>query len=182
MKAIEEVGFSKTTKFVLSSFLQLLAPLFFLPPIRQFFLTSLGAKIGKDSIIMNLKFINAYHKGFAFLNIGNNCFIGEECLFDLYDEIKIQDNVSFGPRVTVLTHTNVGYKDHPLQKVLPKSSQKVVFKSGCFIGASSTILQGVTIGKRSIVAAGSVVTASVRDNSLYAGVPAKFVRTLKSGK
>lgn len=47
----------------------------------------------------------------------------------------------------------------------------------CFIGARSTILPGVTIGPNSLVAAGSVVTKDVAPCSIYAGVPAKFVKT-----
>lgn len=49
-----------------------------------------------------------------------------------------------------------------------------------FIGGSSIILKGVTIGKNSIIAAGSVVTRSVPDNEVWGGNPAKFIKKLDS--
>lgn len=49
---------------------------------------------------------------------------------------------------------------------------------GAWIGANCTILPGVTIGRGAVVAAGSVVTKSIGDNEMYAGVPAKLIRVL----
>ena len=49
---------------------------------------------------------------------------------------------------------------------------------GSFIGARSIILKGVTIGRHSVVGAGSVVTKSVPDNSVVCGNPAVVVKTL----
>lgn len=46
----------------------------------------------------------------------------------------------------------------------------------CIIGACSIVLKGVTIGKNSVVGAGSVVTKSIPDNEVWAGNPAKFIR------
>ena len=53
--------------------------------------------------------------------------------------------------------------------------KKTIIKKGAVIGTSSTLLP-VTIGKNSFIAAGSVVTKDVPDNTLYAGNPAKYVR------
>lgn len=47
-----------------------------------------------------------------------------------------------------------------------------------FIGAHSTILRGVEVGERSIVAAGSIVVKSIPDHELWGGAPAKFLRKL----
>ena len=179
MRVVDEIGLKKTLKFVLYSFLQIIYRLCFLPPLRKIFLTLSGAKIGKHSILMNVNFFNWHHRGPTGLKVGNECFIGDETLIDLYDNVTLENQVTIAQRVTILTHTNVGYKDHPLQKYFPKSSKPVTFKSGCVIAASSTILPGITIGKQAFVAAGSVVTKDVHNNTLVAGVPARFVRKIK---
>lgn len=49
---------------------------------------------------------------------------------------------------------------------------------GCWIGANSTILGGVTIGAGSVVAAGAVVVRDIEENCVYAGVPARKVKEL----
>ncbi len=178
-----EIGISAGLKFLFyiyveSIYLIITGYIFPLPPVRKLFLTLLGANIGKDSVIMNIKFFNWHRKGISGFKIGSECFIADETLFDLYDNISLEDSVTLAPRVLILTHTNVGYSNHPLQKSFPKSSAPVTIKSGSFIGAGSIILPGVTIGKQSFVAAGSVVTKDVPDGSLFGGVPAKLLRKL----
>ena len=184
MKALEEIGFKNMLKFLLYSFLQvvyhqLINHLFFIPPARKIFLIALGAEIGSHSVIMNVKFFNWHYRGPQGLNIGKDCFIGDETLIDLYDRVILEDQVTLAQRITVLTHLNVGYKDHPLHKYFPKMSKPVIFKNGCAVGASVTILPGVTVGSLSFVAAGSVVTKDVPPNSLVAGVPAKIIKKLR---
>lgn len=51
-------------------------------------------------------------------------------------------------------------------------------KKNAWIGAHASILQGVTIGENSIVAAGSVVTKDVPDNVLVGGIPAKIIKAI----
>lgn len=184
MKAVDEVGTKKSVKFVLYALAEvayhhIILHLLFFPPCRKFFLKILGAKIGKGTILMEVKFFNWHHTGPKGLKIGNDCFLGDEILIDLYGRVTMGDQVTLAQRVTVLTHLNVGYADHPLQKYFPKTAKPVVFESGCVIGATSTILPGVTIGRNSFVGAGSIVTHDVPSNSLYAGNPAKLIRKLK---
>lgn len=184
MKAINELGFKKSARFLIYSFLQvfyhqIINHLFFFPQARKLFFQILGAKIGPGSILMDVRFFNFHHTGPGGLKIGKDCFIGDETLIDLYDRVTLEDQVTLGQRVLVLTHLNVGYSNHPLQKLFPKTSKPVIFESGCVIGANSTILPGITVGRESFVAAGSVVTKDVPPNSLVAGVPAKVVRKLK---
>lgn len=184
MRAIDEIGLRKSTRFALYSFLAVtyhwvINHFLYLPQTRKLFLILLGAEIGNDSIIMNVKFFNWHHTGPSGLRIGKMCFLGDETLIDLYDSIILEDQVTIGQRVIILTHTNVGYSSHPLQKYFPKKSRRVIFKNSCFVGAGSIILPGITIGSQSFIAAGSVVTSDVPKNSVYAGVPAKLIRKLK---
>ncbi len=184
MKGVEEIGIRKSIRFVLYSFLQVIYHQMIdhflrIPQARKFFLQILGAKIGKSSVIMDVKFFNWYHTGPGGMTIGNECYIGDEALIDLYDKVILEDQVTLAQKVIVLTHLNVGYLNHPLQKLFPKTTKPAIFRRGCVVAANSTILPGVTIGSQSFVAAGSVVTKSVPPNTLVAGVPAKLVRKLK---
>ena len=59
---------------------------------------------------------------------------------------------------------------------LPENDLDVVFEGDNWIGASAIILKGVTIGKGSVIAAGSVVTKSIEPYTIVGGVPAKTIK------
>lgn len=179
MQALKEIGFKKALKFLIFSFFQLFFRLLPIPQLRILFLLLGGAKIGQDSIIMDVSFFNWHHQGLNGLSLGKRCFIGDEALIDLYNKVTLEDNVTIAQRVTILTHMNVGYKNHPLQKHFPFKSLPILLQEGCVIGACATILPGVTVGQRSMVAAGAVVTHDVPPKTLVAGVPAKGIRKLE---
>jgi len=178
MKASKELGYRKMWRFFwlvpLMGFFNILG----YPPCRKWFLSLCGAKVGRDVVLGKIKLINLYAGKFANLKIGDHSFIGDECLFDVVNPITLGNNVTLSERVTVLTHMNVGYQDHPLQKFYPRKDMPVEFKNGCFVGACSTILPGVTVGENALVAAGSVVTKSVAPNTMVAGVPAKEIKKI----
>lgn len=184
MRAIEEVGLKKTIRFLIYCVVQvayhlLIDHLFYFSHARKLFMIILGSKIEKDAILMNVRFFNWHHTGPGGLKIGKECFIGDYTLLDLYDKITFENQVTLAQNVIVLTHTNVGYKNHPLQKYFPKTSKSVLFKKGCVIGAGAIILPGVVIGEKSFVGAGAVVTKNVAPLSLVAGSPAKKIRKIK---
>lgn len=184
MKALKEIEAKKALSFIIYSLVQTfyhqtINHLFFIPPARKIFFQILGSKIGTGSVLMDVRFFNFHHVGPGGLTIGKDCFIGDETLIDLYDKVTLEDQVTIAQRVTILTHLNVGYKDHPLQAYFPKSSKTVEFKTGSFVGAGSIILPGVSIGERSFIAAGSVVTSDIPKDSVAAGVPAKVIKKLK---
>lgn len=148
------------------------------PPLRAAWLRLLGARIGPRTILHDVRFFNLYRRGLRGLAMGRECFVGDECLLDLAEAVSFGDQVTLAERVLVLTHLNVGYKDHPLQAHFPSMAAPVTLEAGCFVGAGVTILPGVTIGARAFVAAGSVVTRDVPPGSLAAGVPARIVREI----
>lgn len=178
MKLFKEVGIKRIIKFIIYSFLQFFYGFLFLPPLKTFFLTLLGADINSKAVLMGVKFFNWHINGPKGLVIGKDCFIGDETLIDLYGKVILEDQVTLAQRVLVLTHINVGYSDHPLQKYFPKTSSSVVFKKGAVVGAGSTILPGVVVGEKSFIAAGSVVTKNVPSGMLVGGVPAKIIRKI----
>jgi acetyltransferase-like isoleucine patch superfamily enzyme len=179
LKALKELGTKRAIKFLIGTILLILFRMMILPPLRVAFLRLLGATVGSNVTIHSVQFFNYYREGFNALKIGNNCFIGEDTLIDLADEVILHDDVTLAERVTILTHVNVGFKDHPLQRYFPSYSRKVVLRRGCFVGANATILPGVTAGECTFVGAGAVVREDIPAYHVVAGVPAQTIRVLE---
>lgn len=108
------------------------------------------------------------------LSIGKNVFINFDCTFLTLGGIVIEDNVLIGPKVSLLS------EGHPLAAKERESlvPGKVHIKRNAWIGANAIILPGVTIGENAVVAAGAVVSRDVADNTIVAGVPAKFIKKI----
>ena len=178
MKAVSEVGWARAARFGLMTLAMVPYRMALVPPLRAAWLRMMGARIGSGVVLHDVRFFNLYRRGLPGLAVGDDCFLGDECLLDLAEGIVLGAQVTLAERVLVLTHTNVGYKDHPLQKHFPASAAPVRIESGSFVGAGVTLLPGITIGAGSFVAAGAVVTADVPPRALVAGVPARHVRAL----
>lgn len=57
-------------------------------------------------------------------------------------------------------------------------TKPVIVKEGAFIGAYCIVMKGVTVGRRSIIGAGSVVVSDIPEGEIWAGSPARFIRRL----
>lgn len=106
--------------------------------------------------------------------IGKNVFVNFGCTFLDLGGITIEDNVMLAPGVKLLS------EGHP---ITPENRQALVpkpihIKRNAWIGANATILQGVTVGENSVVAAGAVVSNDVTDNTVVGGIPAKLIKTI----
>jgi acetyltransferase-like isoleucine patch superfamily enzyme len=178
MKALDEIGWRRAARFGFVTLAMVPYRVALFPPVRSAWLRLMGARIGRRTVLHDLRFFNLYRAGLGALSVGDDCFIGDECLFDMADAITLEGQVTLAERVLVLTHTNVGYRDHPLQAHFPAMTAPVLLGSGSFVGAHALILPGVRVGERAFVAAGSVVTEDVPPASLVAGVPARVVRAL----
>ena len=174
--ALKEIGIRKAIRYVIGQLqISVLKSELLLTPFRGALLALFGAKIGSQCVIHASTFFNAYRTGFQGLTLGDHCFIGNDCLIDLADRVTFGSHVTIAERVTILTHTNMGFKDHPLQAKLPAFQKPVVLMSGCFVGVNVTILPGVTIGERAIVGAGALVREDVAADTTVAGVPARVI-------
>lgn len=135
-------------------------------------------EIGDDVYIGHNTILKGYFD--QRLVIGSGTWIGPQCFIYAAGGITIGQNVGIGPGVSILTSAHkdpVG--DEP---ILHQSIDfaPVVLGDGCDIGARTTILKGVRIGKGVQIGAGAVITRDIPDEAIAAGVPAKVLRFRKA--
>jgi len=137
------------------------------------------------------------------IRMGDNVNIGPECILEcsgviteLGEGIVIEDNVGISARTFIGARADVfiGHDtiigpycsihaenhifsdpDTPI-RMQPCSRKGVHIGPDCWIGAKATILDGVTIGQGCVIAAGAVVTKSLPDYAVAAGVPARIIK------
>jgi len=175
MKALREVGAGRLWRYLTSRLLLSILRRMWLPPMRVLLLRACGARIGADTVLERLTLINVDRGGVRALTIGASCFVGDETLIDLAGPVRLEDHCTIAARAMLLSHLNVGYRDHPLQAAYPARVAGVTIREGSYIGAGATILPGCAVGPRAFVAAGSVVTRDVGADSTVAGVPARVI-------
>lgn len=121
-----------------------------------------GARIGKNVSIGQGVFVGNR------VTIGNNCKIQNNV--SIYDNVHLEDGVFCGPS---MVFTNVY---NPRALIERKNQYRdTLVKKGATLGANCTIVCGKTIGEYAFVAAGAVVTESIKPYALVAGVPAKHI-------
>lgn len=106
--------------------------------------------------------------------IGKNVFINFDCVFLDLGGITIEDNVLIAPKVSLLSEGHPASTDNRHSLTVGH----IYIKKNAWIGANATILKGVTIGENAIVAAGSVVSKDVPDNTIVGGIPAKTIKII----
>ena len=120
-------------------------------------------------------------KGLNNLSIGNGSSIPKGSIFYCKEApLTIGNNVIFGPRPTIITGDHridvIGKFIIDSRDELPENDKPVIIEDDVWTGSNITILKGVTIGRGSIIAAGSVVTKSCPPYSIIGGCPAKIIR------
>lgn len=181
MEGLREIGLGAGLRFVFWKTWELAFRAAWLPPFRGLLLRIFGAKLGGAVTVEDVRFLNLHRPGgLSKLSLGARCFVGREVLLDLAAPLILEDDVTLGPRVTILTHEKIGFATHPLREYFPERANPVRLCRGCYVGASATVLQGVTIGECAVVAAGAVVTEDVAPWTVVGGVPAKKLRDVKS--
>lgn len=115
----------------------------------------------------------------AIIKIGNNTGISNAAIYSK-KEVSIGNNVKIGGSVKIYDSDfhSIDYMKRRNQKTDITKLASVKIGNDCFIGAHSIILKGVEIGDTSIVGAGSVVTKSIPVGEIWAGNPAKFIKSI----
>lgn len=115
----------------------------------------------------------------ANITIGNNVGMSSVVLW-AHESITIGDHVKIGGN-SILIDTDSHNKDYLVRRGQYTDwgvSKPIVIEDDVFIGVNCIILKGVTIGARSIIAAGSVVTKSIPADCVAGGNPAKVIKSL----
>ena len=131
-----------------------------------------GDNLGEDS------FVAAPISGacVSSMKIGNHVFINSNLLAMARGGITIEDDVQIAANVQLISYNHDAYDRQVL------TCKPVLIKKGAWIGAGSSILPGVCVGKHAIVGAASVVTKDVPDYAVAVGNPAKVIRMLDEDK
>ena len=111
------------------------------------------------------------------IKIGRDCGINHGAFILGAQSVEIGDRVVISARVMILD-SGLDVSKFQSTDFPPHINKPVVIQDGAWLGAGSIILPGVTIGRKSIVGAGSVVTSNVPPFSVVAGNPAKIIRRL----
>lgn len=112
--------------------------------------------------------------------IGDNVGISNAA-FSCYERIEIEKNAFIGAGCKFFDNDfhPIEYQKRVFTNEKPKSAP-IMIREGAFVGGSTFVLKGVTIGKHSVVGAGSVVTKSIPDDEIWAGNPARFIKKVPS--
>ena len=109
------------------------------------------------------------------ITVGEGVFINACCHSQDHGGVTIGNGCQIGHNVVFAT-LNHGLAPEKRKSTYPAP---IVLGKNVWIGSNATILQGVTIGDNSVVAAGAVVTKDVAANTVVGGVPAKFIKKIE---
>ena len=134
-----------------------------------------GAKIGKGVrikapfMIHNADQVDLLYSNLA---IGDDCYIGRDCIFDLMGKINIGNKVTISHRALLNTHTNAG-KSPIAHNTLKKTVGNIHINDGAYLGSNVTVLESVVIGRNTIMGARSLVNKGIPRDVTAFGVPCK---------
>jgi acetyltransferase-like isoleucine patch superfamily enzyme len=109
------------------------------------------------------------------LRIGSGTYVNRYTIFDAHQQLHVGRKVMIGPHCYI-TDADHGNEAGASVQSQPMRAAPVVIEDEAWLGAHVTVLPGVRIGRGAVVGAGAVVTRSVPDNAVVAGVPARLLR------
>ena len=142
-----------------------------------------GIELGEDTMVMHHAELHVYNfrdLPQSRIVVGRESLIGEFCVIRGTGGVTIGNRVFLSPMVHIYSNNHVFADPDVCFVDQGITAQGVTIEDECWIGAMVAILDGVTIGRRSVVAAGAVVTKDVPPHSLVAGVPARVIRDLRT--
>jgi acetyltransferase-like isoleucine patch superfamily enzyme len=113
----------------------------------------------------------------AIISIGDNCNLNGT-IIHCRTKVEIGSLCMFGPGSKLVDNDSHRISIDISERRKSPNSAPIIIHDNVWVGMNSLILKGVEIGQNSIVAAHSVVTRNVPENTLVAGNPAKIIKTL----
>ena len=110
------------------------------------------------------------------LKLGQNVLINSGCVFQDLGGIIIGDGTLIGFQSVFAT---INHDPDPAKR-LSMSAKPIRIGKNVWIGANVSVMAGVTIGDGAIIAAGAVVTSDVPANTVYGGVPARYIKDVQT--
>lgn len=147
--------------------------------IGDYFTLFSGSKL--NPLSKNLQSCLQVNDG-AKLLIGNNVGISSSTIW-VHKSVSIGNNVTIGANSTIIDSDchSLNYKDRGTAKdMLCKIDEPILIEDDVLIGMQSIILKGVTIGARSVIGAGSVVTKNIPSDVIAAGNPCRVIKNIES--
>jgi len=148
-----------------------------LPPSRCYQLKAFLYRFAGYQVSCSCRIISsAQIYGCCQVTIGDDTFIGHHVLMSGGESrIDIGRFVDVGPRVCIVSGTHIIDMDGP-HSAGAGCSKDIVIEDGVWIGANSTILGGVRLGRKCVIGAGSVVTRDIPPFAVAVGVPCRTVK------
>lgn len=109
------------------------------------------------------------------IDIGQNTYIGPYTCISCYGKLKIGRDCLIASHSSIYAH-NHDFAD-PTRKIRDQgfTSKGIIIEDDCWLGSGVKVVDGVTIGKGSVIGAGAVVTKDIPPYSVAVGVPAKVI-------
>lgn len=135
--------------------------------LKRQLLIVFGARVGENLVIKPRVYVHFPWK----LSIGTNCWVGERCEFLNLEPISMDDDSALGHDVYLAAG------GHDIRSpTMAYANAPIIIGKGVWIQTRAYVGPGVTVGRESVVAAGSVVVSDVPSGVVVAGVPAKVIR------
>ena len=139
--------------------------------LRQF-----GAQVGENVRILSpfcIHNADGLEPIFQNLVIGNEVFIGRYAFIDLASKVSIGDRTTISHHCSLHTHMDVG-NYNCLKEALPKTYKPIEIEKDVYLGANTSVLNGVAICQKTIIGANSLVNKNITVPGVYFGSPAKL--------
>ncbi len=145
-------------------FMPYLGYLFFSDRVNTNLWRLLGSTVESGSIISRGTFINAPGK----LSVGKNSYI--------HGNLRTRGDVIIGNNVEFVGDVNISTQKHDLSSTLFRNVYNaVVIEDECWLSINAIVLDGVTLAKGTVLAAGCVITRDTEAWGVYGGVPGKKI-------